>query len=490
MKLNKLKTLAVAAIFATVLALGAAALQAATLTVANGTSGTCTGTYSTIQAAVNAASPGDTISVCQGTYPELVQISKTLNFLGAQNGVDARTRAVPATSESTVGSGDGAFQILADNVVINGFTIQGVVNDPSQPPFTSLGAGVWSNPGFTGTQGGFQILNNIIQNNIIGIEMDNTGAIQAKVQHNLIQNNNNSGPDGGTGIDTNFGASNVVVDSNKFVGHTNSAIGVFSAGSSITWSNNEFASNRRAFGLFNVTSSSITNNNIHNSNDSATADLRLFGGVSSLTVSCNTFANGAGFAIRINDAGFTAPTPDPNSMITINMNNISGYSVAGLQVDTGGYSGGPMSLDATNDWWGAASGPNYNGGGPGTGEPIVDPAGVVKFSPFLGNPSGCAVCPNSNPGCTTTRKDCQAFVEQEEKNFNDMQKTQKKNFDDGQKMQKQQFDATHPTPAQRKAFENQQKMDKQNFDNMQKSANDSFQAHYKAEEQQCSQIPK
>ena len=468
MKLNKLKTLTVAAIFATVLALGAAALQAATLTVANGTSGTCTGTYSTIQAAVNAANPNDTISVCPGTYPEMVQITKTLTFLGAQNGVDARTRAVPATSESTVGSGDGAFQIEADNVVIDGFTIQGVVNDPSQPPFTGLGAGVWSNPGFSATQGGFQILNNIIQNNIIGIEMDNTGAIQAKVQYNLIQNNNNSGPDGGTGIDTNFGANNVVVDSNKFVGHTNSAIGVFSAGSSITWSKNEFASNRRAFGLFNVTSSSITNNNIHNSNDSATADLRIFGGVSSLTVTCNTFANGAGFAIRINDAGFTAPTPDPNSMITINLNNISGYPVAGLQVDAGGYSGGPMSLDATNDWWGAASGPNYNGGGPGTGEAIVDPDGVVKFSPFLGNPGACAVCPNSNPGCTTTRKDCQKFVEQEEKNFNDMQKAQKKSFD-----------ATHPTPAQRKAFEANQK-----------SAKDSFQAHYKAEEQQCSQIPK
>jgi hypothetical protein len=437
--------------------------QAAILTVSNGTSVGCSGSYSTIQAAATAASPGDTISVCNGTYPEVVQITKTLTFLGAQNGVDARTRAVPATSESTVGSGDGAFQIEADNVVIDGFTIQGVVNNPSAPPFTALGAGIWTNPGFSGTSGGHQIRNNIIQNNIVGIYLNNDGTFVTQVDHNLIQNNNSPGPANGTGIYSDLGLVNAMIATNKFVGQTvESAIDVF-GGASITVSNNEFATNRRAIGLGSVTSSSVSNNNIHNSNDSATADLRIFGGVSGLTVTCNTFANGAGRAIRMDDE-----CPGcPNSMIMINFNNISGYPVAGLEVDAGGYTGGPMSLDATNDWWGAASGPNYNGGGPGTGEPIVDPDGVVKFIPFLGSPSTCAVCPNSNPGCTTTRKDCQRFVEQEEKNFNDMQNAQKKSFD-----------ATHPTPAQRKAFEANQK-----------AAKDNFQAHYKAEEQQCKQLP-
>ena len=219
----------------------------------------------------------------------------------------------------------------------------------------------------------------------------------------------------------------------------------------------------RAIGMASATASTFANNNIHNSNDAATADLRIFGGVSNLAVTCNTFSNGAGRAIRMDDE-----CPGcPNSMIMINFNNISGYPVAGLYVDAGGYSGGPASLDATNNWWGASSGPNYNGTGPGTGEAIVDPDGVVKFSPFLSNPSTCAVCPNSNPGCTTNKKDCQRFVEQEEKNFNAMQRAQKKSFD-----------ATHPTPAQRKAFED-----------MQRSAKDAFMAHYHAEEQQCKQLP-
>ena len=370
-----------------------ATIPAATLTVGNATSLPCTGTFPTIQSAVTAASPGDTISVCPGSYPELVQIDKTLTLLGAQNGVDARTRAVPASSESVVGSGDGAFQIEADNVVIDGFTVQGVVNDPSQPPFTSLGAGIWSNPGFSGTNGGFQIRNNIIQNNIVGIEMDNTGVIPASVNHNLIRNNNVSGPDGGTGIDTNFGANSVVVDSNKFVGHTNSAIDLFAGGSAITWSNNEFDANRRAIGLFAVTSSSISMNNIHNSTDAATADLRIFGGVSGLSVTCNNFSTGAGIAIRINDAGFLAPTPDPNSNITINSNNISGYPIAGLEVDTAGYTGGPGSLNATNDWWGSSTGPTIASNPGGTGEPIVDPDGVVTYKPFLTSRSTCAPPP-------------------------------------------------------------------------------------------------
>jgi hypothetical protein len=396
MNIRKIKHLSLALVAAALTISGIATATAATLTVGNVSSLPCTGTFPTIQSAVIAASPGDTISVCPGTYNELVQVDKTLTFLGAQNGVDARTRAVPASSESTVGSGDGAFQILADNVVIDGFTIQGVVNDPSQPPFTGLGAGIWSNPGFSGTNGGFKIRNNIIQNNIIGIEMDNTGVLPARVERNLIQNNNNPGPDGGVGIDTSTsGANNVVVDSNKFLLQTmNAAVNNFVGGSNLTFSNNEFDSNFRAFALFKVVSSSITGNNIHNSTEPTTADIRFFGGVSGLSITCNRLANGAGRGLRFNDAGFGG---GPNSMITINFNNISGYPVAGLEVDTAGYSGGPGSLDATNDWWGSSTGPTIASNPGGTGEPIIDPDGVVTYKPFLTNPSNCAPPPPPTP---------------------------------------------------------------------------------------------
>jgi hypothetical protein len=366
--------------------------SAVTLTVANATSGSCTGTYSSIGAAVAAASPGDTVKVCPGTYNELVTVNKTLTIQGAQVGVDARTRAVPVTSESVVGSGDGAFQIEADKVVIDGFTIQGVNNPPNLFP-TALGAGIWTNPGFSGTSGGHQIRNNIIQNNIIGIELDNDGTIQTVVERNLIQTNNQTGPDGGTGIDTNFGLINALITGNKFVGNSNSGIDTLATSSGVTVSNNEFSGNRHAVGWFGVATSSISGNNIHNSTDAATADIRIFGGVSSLSVTCNNLASGAGRGIRIDDE-----CPGcPSSTITLNNNNISGYPLAGLQVDHGGYSGGPGSLNAKNNWWGSSTGPTIVTNPGGTGEPIIDPDGVVAYSPFLTAFSTCAPVPQIGP---------------------------------------------------------------------------------------------
>jgi hypothetical protein len=60
----------------------------------------------------------------------------------------------------------------------------------------------------------------------------------------------------------------------------------------------------------------------------------------------------------------------------------------GLQVDAGGH---PATLNADNNWWGAASGPS--GVGPGTGDAIVDPDLVVDFSPFLTAPASPCVVP-------------------------------------------------------------------------------------------------
>jgi hypothetical protein len=54
-----------------------------------------------------------------------------------------------------------------------------------------LPRGHLTNPGFSGTQGGHQILNNIVQNNISGLELDSTGTLPTKVQFNLFKNNNN-----------------------------------------------------------------------------------------------------------------------------------------------------------------------------------------------------------------------------------------------------------------------------------------------------------
>src|SRR6185312_11512567 len=87
-------------VLAAALVLSAPATAAATLQVNNGPGcSDAMGTpYCTIQAAVNAASPGDIINVAAGTYSELVTVNKALTLTGAKQGVNA--------SDASRGSGE------------------------------------------------------------------------------------------------------------------------------------------------------------------------------------------------------------------------------------------------------------------------------------------------------------------------------------------------------------------------------------------------
>jgi hypothetical protein len=341
----------------------------------------------TINGAIGKAAAGDTINVAVGTYPELVAVNKTLTLRGAQFGVDARASSctgVPASESVVTGGGKTAFNVTADDVTIDGFTVQGQT-DPNQ-----FGAGIVLGAGHAGAQ----LLNNKIHVNVIGISLaNNSGSHQATITRNLICNNNTSGPASGSGIYTDqFNAggalTNVLIDNNKFTGNADAGIDFSSttqgSQSNVTISNNEFAANARAMILFDMTSSSITGNNIHNSTSNATADIRLFEGSSNLTISCNRLANGAGRGSRISQGG---DGPTNSTTITFSNNNISGYPVAGLEVDTGSYTG---TLTATNNWWGSPTGPTIASNPGGTGVTIVAPDNNVSYSPFLTSLAPCA----------------------------------------------------------------------------------------------------
>jgi hypothetical protein len=339
----------------------------------------------TINAAIGKASAGDTINVAAGTYNEQVQINKTLTLKGAQAGVDARTRI--AAGESIIDHACGPVQIMADKVVVDGFTIQG--STLSDPCFL---AGIWTNPGFTGTQGGHQILNNIVQNNISGIELDNIGTFQTKVQFNLIRNNNNTGPGAGNAIQVNFGLNNAVIDKNKFSGHINSSVLVSSGGDDqqITISNNELVGGTPERIVFGSVDNSLITGNTSIGSTATNGTIRLFGANSGITITCNLLAGGQR-GIRVDDPFAIGA----NSNITANNNNIQGNAVAGLQVDAGGYS--PGLLNAENNWWGSATGPTNPNNPGGTGDVIIDPVGVVDFFPYLTSPSTCAAVPQVGP---------------------------------------------------------------------------------------------
>ena len=226
----------------------AGAAQAATSTVC---SSGCD--HATIQAAVTAASAGDTINVAPGTYTDVVDDyahvavnTPNLKILGAQQGVDARTRS--ATGESIVQAGgtkrQPAFFINADGVVIDGFTLQGGTN----------AAGITIAKQYSGSQ----ILNNVIHNNTIGLFPASNGATQTIVKQNFFKNNNVPGASSGTGIYSDDGLSNALIDNNKFTGHTSAAMNLIGL-QSFTVSNNQLVADASIV-LFNSMTGSIANN--------------------------------------------------------------------------------------------------------------------------------------------------------------------------------------------------------------------------------------
>jgi hypothetical protein len=354
--------------------------------------------FTTIQSAVNSGSVsnGDTIMVCPGTYAELVNVNKSLALHGAQSGVDGRDAGrtgLPATEAVVTGAaGSTSFNLAADGVTIDGFTVQGQTS-------SSLGGAIVLGAGTAG----HTIEDNIVQNNIMGLQLANdTFAYPTVIRRNLFRNNDSPGPASGSGIYTDQFAgggtvTGVVIENNRFSSHDGSGAALqFSstAGASpatnVAISQNTFDANSRALLAFALTASTFTRNEISGSNFVSSADLRLFEGVSKVSFTENVLqGNGAAVrGMRISNIG--TGLPDATD-VNFSCNSISGYGSAGLEVDAGAYTG---TLNATLDWWGAASGPTVASNPGGTGQAIVDPSGVVDYTPFLaGATDGDALTP-------------------------------------------------------------------------------------------------
>jgi hypothetical protein len=347
----------------------------------------------TIQAAINKASPGDTIMVAAGAYPELaagpLTVNKTLTLKGAQAGVDARGRL---GAESVVTDSQGTY-VAANNVVIDGFTIQDSINTA----FT--GYGIWM-----GCKSGTQILNNIIQNNIVGIGLSNPpGGAQAVIRHNQIQNNNVSGGASGTGIYTDQFVScgkvrTVLIDENAFLGNDDAGIDVSNTDAAngvydLDITENSFDGNGRATVLFNTHDSTIQDNSITNSTFVGSAAIRLFDNNSNLDILSNDLVNGAGHAIRFSFGGFVG---GPSSDVDIHQNNIgtvgsASFALDGLLVDGGSHVG---PVDAECNWWGSNTGPTNASNPGGIGEEVV---GDADFTPWLVAPAPGGLCAGGMP---------------------------------------------------------------------------------------------
>jgi hypothetical protein len=356
--------------------------SAATWNVSVGSSGACTTgdpNCATIQAAVSAAAPGDTVNVASGTYDGGIGISQGLILEGPNAGIDPNTGTrVP---EAIIDNGSPAIRIsTTDPVTISGFTFSG-----TGTPIDSYTTG--NTP--------------TIENNIITNTTSSGNLFFANSGIFTFENNQLSqlDPHSNEGIQLagNWnGATGTVVTMTGNVWENSAMTGINASNVSGNISNNTF-SHITYYGLLIANNSSplmVSSNTFENitSPDPTVATygagVRFYNPALTgpVTITGNAFTNDVvGVAVRPTDGGASSSL----ATVAVNANTFVG--------DTTGVINAPLDtiLNATGNWWGNASGPydatSTDGSIPtinasGTGSPAI---GAVNYANWCVN-TACA----------------------------------------------------------------------------------------------------
>lgn len=151
------------------------------------TVGDCPEGYKSIQGAINSANDGDEIMVYPGTYFENIYIDKRLHLIGLKNPV------IDAGGDYAKGPG---VTILADGILMEGFTIRNSTNTAGDP-LSGAGILVKSNNSIirgnileNNYRSGIKVMsgyNNSFTNN--SVQSNFEGILVADSYHNKIENN-------------------------------------------------------------------------------------------------------------------------------------------------------------------------------------------------------------------------------------------------------------------------------------------------------------
>ena len=272
--------------------------------------------FSTIQAAVNAAPSGSNIDVCPGTYPEQVTISaKSLTLIGIPAGTSDAAVLIPppgglAINATDIGGGAVAAQIFVENST--GVTISHLTVDGNGNALGSCGT------------------------NLIGIYFKNSaGKITDNVAHNQILGPADEGCQVGLGIDveSDSGAPAVNVSNNSVHNYQKNGITASGPGTgggpAMAITGNTvigigatpvIAQNGIQIGLGStgkVTSNTVADN-IYTGGNSAGAGILIYASTN-ITVSGNSVES-----TQFGIATVTDPTYGPADNATINTNHIGG----------------------------------------------------------------------------------------------------------------------------------------------------------------------
>jgi parallel beta-helix repeat protein len=198
--------------------------------------------YTTIQAAVNAASASDTIIVRDGSYSENVNVNKTLT-IESENGSAVTKVEAPVSSKHV-------FNVTADYVNISGFKVKDATG--------ARQAGIY----LAANVDHCNISSNNVTHNYVGIRLN-------KSSHNTIINNTAISNEGGSGIGVGRSSNYNTVRNNTVTSNTKNGIGV-GMRSHHNMIRNNTASNNGDFGIYVNTSSNYTtirNNTIQDNTD-------------------------------------------------------------------------------------------------------------------------------------------------------------------------------------------------------------------------------
>lgn len=137
--------------------------------------------YTTIQAAVDAASAGDTVQVCPGTYAEGVAVAKALTIVGPAAGSsaapDCAAGAAADPARDAVVTAGTAFSLQASNIDLSGFVLSG----------NTVGVAT------SGGESGYTITDDVFSANQDGIQLATSGVSASDVAGNCFRGQSRSG---------------------------------------------------------------------------------------------------------------------------------------------------------------------------------------------------------------------------------------------------------------------------------------------------------
>ena len=238
---------------------------------------------SSIQAAVNAAYPGDTIIVMDGTYTENVKVDKRL-MIRSENGPDS-------TIVQADDPYDHVFEVTADYVKISGFTVtvEGADGDSAgihlEADYCNISNNNCSNSlaGIALSGSSNVLSNNICSSNdgygIILGQSSNNNTISNNICSNnntygfyIVNSNNNSISNNICSLNDGFGIWLVFDSNNNTISDNNCSnndygIGLVFDSNDNTISDNNCSNNDYGIGLGDSNNNSISNNNCSNNED-------------------------------------------------------------------------------------------------------------------------------------------------------------------------------------------------------------------------------